>query len=483
MRWLQFSVFFVYLVYSKVQENRDNLNIKNVTNTLNLTKIKMNVLQNSKVYSPNWQDLDTRPLPQWYDSAKIGIFVHWGVYSVPGCVSEWFWYYWRNGNREIHDFLKYYRHGFTYEEFAQNLTANSFNPNKWAKLFAKSGAKYVVLTAKHHDGFTLFPSGRPGNWNSVDIGPKIDVVKALSEAVRSHKLKFGIYYSLLEWNNTLFLSDIKSHNTTNATTNYIEDVLWPDIKLLINTYTPSVLWADGDWDANYSYWKSPELVAWLYNESPVKDEIVVNDRWGWGTNCQYGDFFNCKDRFNPRTLFPHKWENAFTIDKLSWGFRRNMKSSEVLSFEEILEYVVSTVSCGGNALINVGPTKDGAILPVFQKRLLKLGKWLGINGEAIYNTSPWHFQKDKLSNTDVWYTCKTERLQRSKLMAPIESDTITSIYAIFLKWPVDDTLKLYCLTPYIVNENITIQLLMPDGIYFPVPVSNNNVNYCGRQPH
>lgn len=133
----------------------------------------------------------------------------------------------------------------------------------------------------------------------MDTGPKIDVVKALSEAVRSHKLKFGIYYSLLEWNNTLFLSDIKSHNTTNATTNYIEDVLWPDIKLLINTYTPSVLWADGDWDANYSYWKSPELVAWLYNESPVKDEIVVNDRWGWGTNCQYGDFFNCKDRFNP----------------------------------------------------------------------------------------------------------------------------------------------------------------------------------------
>lgn len=251
-----------------------------------------------------------------------------------------------SGNREIADFItKNYHHGFHYEEFAQNLTANSFDPNKWAELFAKSGAKfvslheiifpacrpkanylidyecinmnifiyltkiikifinvhfrYVVLTAKHHDGFTLFRSGRPGNWNSVDVGPRTDVVKVLSDAVRNHSLKFGIYYSLLEWNNTLFLSDIKTQNTNNVTIKYIEDVLWPDIKRLVNTYTPSVFWADGDWDANYTYWKSSELLAWLYNESPVKDEIVVNDRWGWGTNCRHGDFYNCDDRFNP----------------------------------------------------------------------------------------------------------------------------------------------------------------------------------------
>lgn len=106
MRSLQFSVFFVYIIYSKVQINGDTLNVKIATNTsnltkANLTKTKMNVVQrnnsNNKVYSPNWQDLDTRPLPEWYDSAKIGIFIHWGVYSVPGCVSEWFWYYWQNG--------------------------------------------------------------------------------------------------------------------------------------------------------------------------------------------------------------------------------------------------------------------------------------------------------------------------------------------------------------------------------------------------
>lgn len=167
------------------------------------------------------------------------------------------------------------------------------------EIFINVNFRYVVLTAKHHDGFALFPSGRPGNWNSVDVGPKTDVVKVLSEAVRNHNLKFGIYYSLLEWNNTLFLSDIKSQNTSNVTIKYIEYVLWPDIKQLVNTYTPSVLWADGDWEANHTYWKSSDLLAWLYNESPVKDEIVVNDRWGWGTNCRHGDFYNCDDRFNP----------------------------------------------------------------------------------------------------------------------------------------------------------------------------------------
>lgn len=158
------------------------------------------------------------------------------------------------GNREIADFItNNYHPGFRYEEFALDITVNSFDPNKWAELFAKSGAKfvslhlcinmnnrriklfnsahfrYVVFTAKHHDGFTLFPSGRPGNWNSVDEGPKIDVVKVLSESVRNYDMKFGIYYCLIEWNSTLFLNNIAAQNTTNITINYIENVIWPDI--------------------------------------------------------------------------------------------------------------------------------------------------------------------------------------------------------------------------------------------------------------
>lgn len=161
--------------------------------------------------------------------------------------------------------------------------------------------RYVVLTAKHHDGFTLFPSGRP-KWNSVDVGPKQDIVRILSQSIRRQGLKFGIYYSLLEWFNALYLKDIKAEQETTV---YTDKIVWPDIKLLVNEYRPSVLWLDGDQDValgdfpSCQYWKSLDLMAWLYNDSPVKDEIVVNDRWGKGTRCHHGDFFNCADSFNP----------------------------------------------------------------------------------------------------------------------------------------------------------------------------------------
>lgn len=128
------------------------------------------------------------------------------------------------------------------------------------------------------------------------MGPKLDIVKNLSEAVREAGLKFGVYHSLYEWFNPIYLEDRKANFSTS---DYTDNKLWPDIKQLINDYKPSVFWADGDWEANDTYWKSPELVAWLYNESPVKDEIVVNDRWGQGIGCKHGDFFNCEDRYNP----------------------------------------------------------------------------------------------------------------------------------------------------------------------------------------
>lgn len=118
----------------------------------------------------------------------------------------------------------------------------------------------------------------------------------ISESTRKYNLKFGVYYSLSEWFNKMYLVD-KEHLF--VTTTYTNKVVWPNIKFLINNYKPSILWTDGDGAANDTYWKSPELLAWLYNESPVKDEIVVNDRWGKDISCHHGDFYNCKDRFDP----------------------------------------------------------------------------------------------------------------------------------------------------------------------------------------
>lgn len=132
-------------------------------------------------YEPTWPSLDSRSLPPWYDNAKVGIFVHWGVYAVPAFGSEWFWTNWKNAKAPAYEqFMNTnYRPGFTYQEFAADFRAELFNASAWTELFAQSGAKYVVLTSKHHDGYALWPSKYSFSWNSVDVGPHRDLVGEL----------------------------------------------------------------------------------------------------------------------------------------------------------------------------------------------------------------------------------------------------------------------------------------------------------------
>lgn len=173
---------------------------------------------NVKEYDPNWESLDQRPLPDWYDQAKVGIFIHWGVYSVPSYGSEWFWTNWRTTKAKGYvDYMtNNYPPNFTYQEFARDFTAEFFNATEWAKLFEASGAKYVVLTSKHHDGFALWPSKYSFSWNSVDVGPHRDIVGELAAAIRKNTdLRFGLYHSLYEWYNPLYLRDKETRFLTN----------------------------------------------------------------------------------------------------------------------------------------------------------------------------------------------------------------------------------------------------------------------------
>lgn len=142
----------------------------------------------------------------------------------------------------------------------------------------------------------MFPSKRSFSWNSVDVGPKRDLVGELSAAVRERGLKFGVYHSLYEWYNPIYLQD---KNASFETHTYVDTKLWSDLKQLIYDYKPSVIWSDGDWEAPDDYWRSTDLLAWLYNSSPVREEVVVNDRWGKDIPGHHGDFYNHADRFNP----------------------------------------------------------------------------------------------------------------------------------------------------------------------------------------
>lgn len=175
---------------------------------------------------------------------------------------------------------------------------------------------------------------------------------------------------------------------------------------LINTYKPDLLWSDGDGTANDAYWNSTHFLAWLYNDSPVREVVVTNDRWGRGNECKHGDFISCADRYNPGTLQRRKWENAMTIDKRSWGYRREASIHDYMSITALLNTLIEAVAYGGNILINIGPTKDGRIMPIFEERLTQLGKWLDVNGEAIYASQVFELCQKDNQTANVFYTRK-----------------------------------------------------------------------------
>ncbi|KAM9320469.1 tissue alpha-L-fucosidase [Gastrophryne carolinensis] len=405
----------------------------------------------SPQYAPTWDSLDKRPLPAWYDEAKFGIFLHWGVFSVPSFGSEWFWWNWQHEKADSYvQFMKNnYPPGFSYADFAPQFTAEFFDPDSWAELFQAAGARYVVLTTKHHEGFTNWGSPVSWNWNAVDTGPHRDLVGDLGGALRKRNLRYGLYHSLLEWFHPLYLYDKKNGFKTQY---FVFSKAMPELYDLVNRYQPDLLWSDGDWESPDTYWNSTHFLAWLYNESPIKDKVAVNDRWGSGCSCNHGGFYNCADKFTPTTVPDHKWEKCTTVDHYSWGYRRNMQINQIMDDRSIIADLVQTVSFGGNYLLNVGPSKEGLIMPIFQERLRNIGKWLSINGEAIYATKPWRVPKEN-ATCNVWYTSKGP-----------------CVYAIFLVWPEDNVLKI--VSPKTCSEtNVTLLGLSGELHWKPSPES------------
>lgn len=339
-------------------------------------------------YVPNWESLDKRPVPEWFKDAKFGIFIHWGVYSVPaycpvGGYAEWYQNGLMNGDSAR---IKYHKEKYgdrSYYDLANDFKAELFNPDAWAKLFEESGAKYIVLTSKHHDGYCLWPSkdadrdwGFP--WNATEVGPKRDLLGDLFKAVRKTSVHAGMYYSLYEWFNPLWKKD---HGL------FAMQHTWPQMKDLINAYQPDVFWTDGDWDASPETWKSQEFLAWLYNESPVKNKIVVNDRWGSGVRFHHGGIYT--PEYQPDLNFEdHYWEESRGMG-FSYGYNRAEDAWDYNSTQSLVLQLIDKVSRGGNFLLDIGPDADGKIPPIMQERLLEIGDWLKINGEAIYNTVKW----------------------------------------------------------------------------------------------
>lgn len=370
--------------------------------------------QEGKKYEATWESLDARPTPAWFGEGKFGIFIHWGVYSVPawgpkGKYAEWYWSDMQNKEGETWKFhAKTYGEKFQYQDFAPMFQAELFDPAQWADIFVQSGAKYVVLTSKHHEGYCLWPSAESWNWNSMDIGPHRDLAGDLIEAVKKAGLKMGYYYSLYEWFNPLYKTDVNR---------YVDQHMLPQLKDLVERYKPDLVWTDGEWDHPSTTWRSTEFLAWLFNESSVKDTVAVNDRWGKECRGRHGGFYTTEygDVAGETTLVQqHQWEECRGMGA-SFGYNRNEDVRDYKPIEELVHVLIETVCKGGNLLLDIGPTADGRIPVIMQQRLLSLGDWLRVNGEAIYGTRPWRVHKD---GDSVRYTAKNG-----------------AVYAICLKWP------------------------------------------------
>jgi alpha-L-fucosidase len=376
-----------------------------------------------KKYTNDWASIDSRAVPEWFEDAKFGIFIHWGVYSVPAYsptardkvgvydrYAEWYWRRWSTPGATQKFFIDYHNRVYgpntKYQDLANQFTANMFQPEEWAKLFKRAGAKYVVLTSKHHEGFPLWPSKQSWNWNAMDIGPHRDLLGDLTKAVREKELKMGYYYSLLEWYHPLYKKETIHE--------YIDQHMLPQMKDLVNTYQPDVVWTDGEWDYPSETLRSTEFLSWLYNDSPVKDKVVVNDRWGKETRGKHGGFFTTEydlvHEGNAEGMkFERPWEECRGMAG-SFGYNRNEILDDYSTSKELVHILINKVGRGGNLLLNIGPTADGRIPEIMQQRLADMGTWLDVNGDAIYGTRKWEKAPAVTKETTTYYTKKGNAL-------------------------------------------------------------------------
>jgi alpha-L-fucosidase len=388
-------------------------------------------------YEPTLESLNQHAVPEWYDDAKLGIFVHWGLYSVPGWAplvhpdhdfssqdyimnnpyAEWYYNVMRiEGSPTQKYHREHYGAAYNYYNFAKkfNQESRKWSPEEWARVFRDAGAKYVVLTTKHHDGFTLWPSATSNPSLAADRQhAKRDLVGELTAAARNAGLRMGLYYSGgYDW--TFVPGPIRveaDYKTVKPQSEAYGKYADAQVRELIQKYKPSLLWNDID------YPKSGhplELMAEYYSTVP---DGVINDRFG----VEHADFitpeYETLNKINPR-----KWEECRGLGR-SFGYNRAEGEAETIASTELIYLLVDIVSKNGNLLLDVGPEADGSIPPVQMTRLKALGAWLQINGEAIYGTRPWKRAEGKASEgISVRFTKKGGAVFATLLGVPKEAD-------------------------------------------------------------
>ncbi|OAG09233.1 alpha-L-fucosidase [Paraphaeosphaeria sporulosa] len=404
----------------------------------------------------NWTDanLAAHESPQWFDDAKFGIFIHWGPYAVPAwgnstpyeSYAEWFWWYTthplgdKSGFRDYR--LRTYGPDLNYDDFFANFTAAQYDPKDWVDMIADAGAKYFVITTKHHDGFAMFDAGNTTNRTSLHYGPRRDVVRELFDAAKTYQpsLKRGTYFSLPEWFNpawgpygfaqygpenpggTTHPGIIARNPFTNATEPYtgfipvddfVQDVMTPQMEMLAYAYDTEMLWCDAG-AANGTAAFARQWWNWA-REAQGRD-VAINSRCG---TALVNDF-DTPEYATFSTAQRRKWESNMGMDPFSYGYNRATPDDEYMNATTLVTTLVDMVSKNGNLLLNIGPRADGTIPQPEIDALREAGVWIAAHEEAVFNTTYW-FQKAEVRDekVNVRFTQTDDALYVTSLEEPV----------------------------------------------------------------
>lgn len=456
----------------------------------------------------DWESLQSYEVPQWYREAKFGIFIHWGVYSVPAFSNEWY-------PRNMYEpgFPAYQHHlatygppdKFGYKDFIPMFKAEHFDPAAWAELFKKSGARYVVPVAEHHDGFAMYDSGL-SDWTAVHMGPLRDVIGELATAVRAQGLHFGVSSHRVE--HSFFLGVGRKISSD------VNDPRYADF------YGPAEVgvyhWG-APVDQDFTYVSSAWAEDWLARSAELVEkyhpDLVYFDRWigeaalhanlarfaafYYNASLKYSDHpgvINYKDYAmqehagvldmergqleGTRELY---WQTDTSVSIKSWGY---IKDDKYNSPAFLIHLLADVVSKNGNLLLNVGPCADGTIPEQAQRVLLEIGSWLQVNGEAIYDTRPWRTYGEGPTKVAAgsFHENETAEYTAADFRFTTNND---ALYAIGLAWPASGEAVIRSLATAAGSPSVrSVSLLageaniafqqLPDGLHVTLPANSAN---------
>ncbi|HKW17966.1 MAG TPA: alpha-L-fucosidase [Terriglobales bacterium] len=459
-------------------------------------------------FRPDWESLQKYEAPEWYRDAKFGIFIHWGVYSVPAFGSEWYprMMYVKDSPEYKHHIETYGpQDKFGYKDFIPMFKAEHFDPAAWAELFKKSGAKYVVPVAEHHDGFAMYDSGL-SDWTVVKMGPHRDTTGELARTVRAAGLHFGVSSHRVEHNFFLgpgrtIASDVNdpqyamfygpAHTWTmnsggtplNNDFTYVSQA-WSNDWLaraseLVEKYHPDIVYFDW-WIGQASVRPNlTKFAAFYYNDSLKYDGHVGVINYKDYAMQEHSGVLDI-ERGQLGDLRPLPWQTDTSVSNKSWGYINN---DTFKSPEFIVHQLVDIVSKNGNLLMNIGPRSDGTIPDEVQQVLLDVGSWLRVDGEAIYGTRPWRIYGEGPTKVAAgsFHDTDIEHYKPEDFRFTTKGSVL---YAIGLAWPTSGEAVIHSVALGVGNERVnSVDLLGSDAkLQFEQRADGLHVQLPGQSP-